>query len=119
MSLFDKEFRDLIEAVAAVDVGAVYSVEQRSRFNFLPACPLCSFPERRIIMAPILVPVGDHYIIQACCRLSEFEDRFYEQAEAAAAWRQRRLEPMESIALENRRRSTLARLTAANLEPIT
>lgn len=101
---------------------ASIQAEQRARAAYLPPCPLCSFigvnefPDK--VRGPWHREFRGAHKLTACCSLSTTEQQFESQAHAAQWWQARRLEPLSNPALESRRLSTLAKLSARNLEPL-
>lgn len=107
--------------------------DRRSRANYLPMCPLCSLQvgtKAQILTGPSLrsvpfspsrdFPEGRTVVkLDGCCKYSTPPENYFDsEASAASWWRSARLMEVGSMATENRRRRTLARLAEANLEPI-
>lgn len=107
----------------------------RSRANFMPYCCLCSLrvgTKEQILNGPSLrtvpfapsrdYPQGRNVVkVQGCCRHSQPPDEdnyFDDEASASQWWRQARLLEVGPLGDEMRRRRTLERLAAANLEAI-
>lgn len=107
--------------------------DQRARADFVPMCPYCSFvsiPEqpdilhrpfiREVSFAPTFnFPEGRTvYKLDKCCSMSDCTIPFDSKASASSWWRARRAEEHPDIATNERRKNTLRKLTAANLEAL-
>lgn len=110
---------------------AAISADIRARAGYLPMCPLCSFVSANILVRPgirtVTFPATRDYPdgrtvvkIMGCCLYSTPNHNYFEtETEAAAWWVIERQQSIADIATDNRRRSCLEKLAAANLEPIT
>lgn len=113
-------------------IAATLTSDLRARASFLPYCCCCSFvgihdrpdilrgpSHREVHLAKTSrrEALTVHKLV-ACCHLSTTDEQFESEAEAASWWRARRLQTLACRADENRRRFTLAKLAAANLEAI-
>lgn len=113
-------------------ISAQLTSDIRAKASFLPYCPLCSFvsvadtpdilrgPSHREVRLPAshLRPDGEVlHKIDHCCSVSRTDLSFTSKAEASQWWRVKRQEPLVCPATESRRRNTLAKLLAAQLEP--
>lgn len=96
--------------------------DPRARAGYLPPCPLCSFVGiggfSDVIHGPSHRDFRGESKLTQCCALSATDEAFRTPAEAAAWWRARRLEPSKDLATDNRRRNTLRKLAAKDMEPI-
>lgn len=115
-----------------MSIATQLTADMRSRANYLPYCPLCSFcgiPDRPdILHAPshrtVALPACSRHEarvvhkLDQCCSLSADCPPCDSQAEVAQWWRARRMETLMDLANDNRRRSTIERLAAKNLEPL-
>lgn len=105
----------------ATDFASLTS-DLRARASYLPFCPLCSnigvdgYPDS--LTGPTLRQFRGQSKIVACCALSATEEAFDTPASASAWWRAARLQTHRDPATDSRRLNTLAKLAAANLEPI-
>lgn len=112
---------------------ATLSADIRARASFLAYCPNCShlgvtdFPDtlkgpshRHKPLKPSLhYPKGRILRkLVKCCSLSDTDQEFDGEADAAAWWRSKRQQPLVCAADEARRVRCLERLAAAGMEPI-
>lgn len=112
---------------------ATLSADMRARASWLPFCPLCShagvtdFPDTLKGPSHRQKPLkpSEHYPegrvlrkLVKCCSLSDTDQEFDSEADAASWWRSKRLQPLACVADEARRVRTLARLSDKGLEPI-
>lgn len=107
--------------------------EIRRSPSFLPPCPLDSFlngihpahiagPDMRRTLRTIYDAKGARtramrYTLSPCCSLADGCPWFEQEHEVAAWWREKRQQPLDEIALNNRRRLTLERL-APKYDPL-
>lgn len=114
-----------------MSIASQLTSDIRSRANYLPYCPLCSFvgiPDRPdILHAPshrsVTFGPSEHYPegrtlhkLDSCCALSADCPPGDSQAEVAQWWRARRQESLMDLANDSRRRNTIARLAEKGLE---
>lgn len=114
-------------------IAATLTSDLRSRAAFIPYCPSCSHvgvdgfadilrgpSHREVHLAKTSRrEARTTHKLTACCMLSTTDEQFESEADAASWWRARRLQTLACRADDNRRRSTLAKLEAKGLEPIT
>ncbi len=101
---------------------ATLTAELRASPSYIAPCALCSFLEipdaQNIIVSPSLHRRSHGFSLIRCCRMADGCPNFDTAEQVAQWWRVERQQPLAEIALENRRKSTLAKLARANLEPL-
>lgn len=99
-----------------------FLADLRSRSDFLPFCPSCShlghMDTPDILIGPSLREFRGCFKFIWCCSLSETTQPFTTRYEAAVWWRNERLKDARDPAVTSKRRNTLKKLEAANLEAI-
>lgn len=105
------------------ELTATLIADIRSSPTYFAPCPLCSFLNdqmpRQIIGPSAYRARYDHrWRITRCCALSETDESFDTEADAAKWWQIRRRELRPDIATSNRQALTLHRLSEAQLEPL-
>jgi len=105
-----------------MSLSATLTADIRARASYLPFCPLCSHVSIKeiqdILIGPSFRAVNGGHKLTQCCSLSATCEVFESEAEAATWWREKRRHPVRDIATDSRRRNTLAKLAAKNLEPL-